>query len=280
MTLKEDGLKNPIFHSVIIILFAVGAVSMPYDKLFCRFITDETVCKYLSLAIPRLIVSAVAIALICKYGFSSQFKRASGCGFLALIPAFIVCVNNFPFIGIITGNAVVTASFSEIMLYLLYCVSVGLFEETVFRGIVFPLCLYKLKDKKYGLIFATALSSALFGATHIINLFSGLGIGACLLQIGYSFLIGALCAAAVLWSKNIFSAVFLHTVYDIGGMLLSVGTGIASGFQWDAATVIITAVLGVGCAIWTIYKLLKTDKEEIVSFYFPKQEKENTAEKS
>lgn len=264
MKLREDGLKSPIYHAVIVILFAVGLVSLPYNKLFCSFIENPLHCHYLSNALPRLIVSVIAVIFIAKYGFIKPFKSLSPKGLLLTIPALIVCINNFPIVGVITGNVVIKESGVTLLLYALYCLSIGLFEETVFRGIVFPLCYQKLKDKKLGLFFAVALSSAMFGATHLVNALAGMNIGLCLLQVGYSFLIGALCAVAVVITKNLFVAIFLHAVYDIGGMLLNrVGDlGIATGFQWDTLTVVITAVLGTICAIWTIMLLLKANEIE------------------
>ena len=69
----------------------------------------------------------------------------------------------------------------------------------------------------------------------------------------------------------IFSAIILHTVYDIGGLILS-NVGVAYGSQWDKTTIIITAVLGVLVAVYYIAIIIKTDFNKIKALYFDGQE--------
>ena len=282
MKLREDGLKFPIYHAVIVMLFAVGLVSLPYEKIFESLIADEVIRYYISQSLPRLIVSVVAVVLIVKYKFTAPFKNFSKKGIVVAIVSLIVCVNNFPIIGVITGNVKIIANLGQILSFILYCLSIGVFEEIVFRGIVFPLCYIKLKDKKHGLFFSVALSSALFGLIHLVNLFGGMGIGACILQVGYSFLIGAMCAISLIYTKNIFIAILLHAVYDVGGTLLR-ATGesaIAFGVQWDVATIIITAVLGVICAIYLLIKLLRADDSWLKKAYLESEQVESEGDKA
>ena len=258
MKLREDGLKSPIYHAVIVILFAVGLVSLPYNKLFCSFIENPLHCHYISNALPRLIVSAIAVIFIAKYGFIKPFKSLSPKGLLLIIPALIVCINNFPIVGVITGNVVIEdTSGITLLLYALYCLSIGIFEETVFRGIVFPLCYQKLKDKKLGLFFAVALSSAMFGATHLVNALAGMNIGLCLLQVGYSFLIGAVCGFALIVSGNIYLPILFHAVFDIGGFMLS--EGLAVGTLWTVQNIIWTAVFSILMGIVIVLIFIKKD---------------------
>jgi hypothetical protein len=87
------------------------------------------------------------------------------------------------------------------------------------------------------------------------------------LQVGYSFLIGGMCAIVLLKTGSIWYCVLLHTVYDIGGTILYVGGGV----RWDAVTVTITAVLGVAVAVFMAISLLRI-KPEDVAFLFPEKQ--------
>ena len=183
------------------------------------------------------------------------------------LPALAVAINNAPLIGLATGNAYVTDPWGGVLLVVAYCFAIGMFEEFAFRGL-FYLMILDGRRKSTGQIFwTTVLSCAVFGLVHLANLFAGAGVGATLLQVGYSFLIGGMCAIVLLRTGSIWYCVLLHTVYDLGGTILYLG----GGMRWDAVTVTVTAVLGVAVAVFMIISLLRT-KPEDVAFLFPEKQ--------
>ncbi len=263
---RKDALKAPVSHIIIISLFAVGGISIPLDWFFAWFIKDALVIKLLAETTIRVILTVVAVYFIFKYRFNRAFtQRCPIISIIAVLPALLVAVNNFPIIGVMNGNVKIYADTTQLVVYVLFCLSVGLYEEVVFRGLIFPLCYYALRKIKWQVFWSVALSSAIFGIIHIINLFAGAGFGATVLQVGYSFLIGAMCAISILIAKNLFVAIFLHAVYDVGGLLLSY---VAFGNQWDNVTVIVTVVLGVIVAIYMVLVCIKTPSENLRELYF------------
>lgn len=264
--IRRDAEKTPVSHIVIITLFAVGATAIPLDKLFCLFIANPVTCDLLSKIILRAILSSVAIVFIFKYGYQNAFKGKCGLiAILSIIPAILVAVNNAPIVGLITGDVKITESALNIFLYITLCLSIGVYEEVVFRGLILPLCLKITERRKKNVFWGVALSSAVFGVSHLIGLFSG-AIGATFLQVGYSFLIGAMCAIALVITKNLFTAIALHFIYDVGGLMT---TYIAVGNQWDIVTIIITAVLGVLTLLFLLFTLLKIDYNSVKPLYYP-----------
>ena len=259
LKLRRDAEKSPVWHALVVWLFAVGLVALPVKKLFSLFIGDETFALYTAEITVRAVLTAVAVIFVFKYRFNGIFSSKIGKAFLLTLPAFIVAINNFPIIGFISGEAYYLNNTWYFVLFLINCLFIGAFEEIVFRGIIFPLIFIRLGDKKYSAFFAAAISSAVFAASHLINLLGGAGILATLLQVGYSFLIGGMCAVTLLMTGNIAVAVLLHFIYDIGGFILASEYKVASGFQWDAATIIITAVIGVAVAVYMIVYALKND---------------------
>ena len=183
------------------------------------------------------------------------------------LPALAVAINNAPLIGLATGNAYVTDPWGGVLLVVAYCFAIGMFEEFAFRGL-FYLMILDGRRKSTGQIFwTTVISCAVFGLVHLANLFAGAGVGATLLQVGYSFLIGGMCAIVLLRTGSIWYCVLLHTVYDLGGTILYLG----GGMRWDAVTVAVTAVLGVAVAVFMIVSLLRTKPEDI-AFLFPEKQ--------
>ena len=190
---------------------------------------------------------------------------------LFILPSLAVAINNFPLIGLVTGNAYVTDPWGGVLILIAYCVAVGRFEEFAFRGLFYLMILDGRRKNTKHIFWTTVLSCAVFGLVHLVNLAIGANPGATLLQVGYSFLIGGMCAIVLLKTANIWYCVLLHTVYDIGGTILYLG----GGKRWDTVTVIITAVLGVAVTVFMLISLLRIKPEQIDRL-FP--EKENKSE--
>ena len=250
--LLSDAKKTPLSHVIIVTLFGIGLSSIPLDALLKLIIPDEYIAKTLGMTLTRLIFGVVAIYFIYKYGFlKNMFKKPTHIGLVMTLPALLVVVNNFPIIGVINGNVKVVGETPRIILYVIYCLSVGIYEETIFRGLVFPLCLIKTEKTKHPTFWAIALSSGIFGVAHLLNLLGGASIPATLLQVGYSFLIGGMCAISLCLTDNLIVPIILHFIYDVGGLFVG-QYGVGMGNQWDNATVIITAILGTIVLIYMI----------------------------
>lgn len=86
---------------------------------------------------------------------------------------------------------------------------VGVFEETLFRGIVFrALTLWR------GPLIAFVGSSALFGAMHYVNWVGGQSLSATHLQVLHAGLSGLLYCSIMLMTGSIWPAVLYHGLWD------------------------------------------------------------------
>jgi membrane protease YdiL (CAAX protease family) len=107
-------------------------------------------------------------------------------------------------------------------------------------------------------------SSLIFGGIHIVNLFAGSSIVPVIQQLGYSFLIGAMCAVALIITRNIWMSVMLHATFNFAGGLIPT---LGSGNIWDTATIIITAVLAVIVTVYMVMLFLRIDLSHIDEFF-------------
>ena len=254
---RKNAEKSPVLTAIIVALFSVAAFSLPVS------FSGKTVpmALYYSVQIGvRALVSVICAiyAHRCGFGIFSRVKKAA---VLPFTVAFLVCVNNFPFIGVFSGNVVYKSGESAII-FILYCLSVGVSEEFVFRGVILPLFLLKFEKNPRRDFLATLCSAALFSLCHLGNLFGGASIGETALQVGYTFLTGAMFGAVMIYSENVILPSFLHFVYDLGGLSLSYKVGILEGNAWDTATVIMTAVIGVAALVYFCVKLLKKNQSK------------------
>lgn len=180
--------------------------------------------------------------------------------FLVFLPCMAVAVNNFPFITFFTGRAYIDAEPLKIILYAAVCLSVGFFEEMAFRGCIFTAVLGKFGKRRFGVFISIVIASAVFGLVHLVNIFAGASVGATVLQIGYSFLIGGMCSVILVKTSNIWYCVLLHAVYNFaGGVVPECGGGVI----WDTPTVVWTAVVGIAVAVYAVWLLVKIKPAEI-----------------
>ena len=173
---------------------------------------------------------------------------------LLALPAFVIAINNFPFVSFFAKDCALDADIASILYYALICLGVGFFEEMAFRGCAFMLLLEKRTKSKGKIFLAIFLSSVVFGLIHAFNIVAGASPVAVLLQIGYSALIGALCSVVLLLTRNIWLCVLLHASYNFCGGLIS---EYGSGTQWTLSEIIFTAVVSVAVGVYVLVVFLK-----------------------
>lgn len=243
------------------LVLAAMAVLVVFDFAEIKFCADETLNNLLCEIVPRVCAGIALTAVAVIMGFKSivlpSFKNILK-DLLWCIPCIFVVIANFPFTAIFSGNATINRT-DLIWLFALKCLSIGLMEEMLFRGLFQGVIQEKFQGQKYDKLKTVAITSAVFGCIHLLNLFSGANVGATFLQVGYSFLIGAMLSAVLIKTKNIWLCVILHAVFDFGGFIVTdLGSGkFQDGWFWG-----FTAFFGVICFAYILYFLLKTPKTD------------------
>lgn len=239
-------------------LLLISAVVLSILELTRPAFTDDPIRNEMIRTILSRTVGGVLFFLLIRRSGGRVFRPTENRrSMLCLLPAAAVAVNNFPLIGLITGAAVVDAAPTDVLLLAVQSASVGLFEELTFRGFLFPLVLCTFRGCSAFL--PTVLSSAVFAAVHLVNLFSGMSPAAVLLQTGYSFLIGGMCAVVLLKTRCIWLCVLLHGIYNLGGTLIPT---LGHGTVWDPVTAAITAVLGSAVLLIFLHLLSRVTEHE------------------
>ena len=253
------------------VCLAVIAVSVPL-LLWLEFgkpaLSDDPVlAPLISMTLTRGIGALVFLALLLNEGYrvlnpvQKPFLRS----LLFTLPPFLVVVNNMPILSMIWGDAYFVHSEPVYLFWFTAeCLAIGLFEELAFRGVIFLMFAEKRHTTRKGLFWSLILTSAVFGAVHLVNVLVGAGIGAVILQIGYSFLIGAMCSVVLLKTRNIWICVMLHAIYDFCGTLMPT---LGAGTWWDTPTVVFTAVLAVATALYLIWQFFRLDLHEVAAIF-------------
>lgn len=230
---------------------------------------DPVLAPLISMTLTRGIGAIAFLALLLNEGYHvlNPIQKPFWRSLLFIIPPFLVVVNNMPILSMIWGDAYLVHSAPAYLLWFAAeCLAIGLFEEFAFRGVIFLLLAEKRHTTRKGLFWSLILTSAVFGAVHLVNVLAGAGIGGVILQIGYSFLIGAMCSVVLLKTRNIWLCVMLHAVYDFCGTLIPT---LGAGTWWDTPTVVFTAVLAVATAAYLILQFFRLDLGNVEKIFSP-----------
>lgn len=245
--------------------FAIAVMAMMFAAIILlvtlpvSFTGDELTDSLILSCTERALGTAIAIvALYFFIGRETLKFRLEWSALAWCLPCLAVAVVNFPFSSLISGTAHVDHT-SLIPLFALDCILTGLFEELLFRGALQRIVFDLAGKRRFRTVIAVAVTSALFGGCHLLNLFGGAGAGATLLQAGYSFLIGAMLSCTLLKTGNIWICAALHALFNFGGLLVpTLGGGV---FQ-DGCFWALTAIFGLLCAGHVICFLVARTREE------------------
>ena len=272
-TKKERVILGVMLLLVLAVLLFVNFFPK-YKELF-----DEGTAELIDLAVSRLLSGGIFLCLLLFLGTPVlSFRRIpGGKALLITLPAWAIAVNNFPILGLLTGSVRVTESAEKGLLLAAACIGIGLFEELAFRGVVFPALLSrilkrlrtdettekKLPTETLAVFLSIVLTSAAFGLVHLLNLLSGGSPLGVLTQIGYSFLIGGMCAIVLLKTRCVWLPVLIHALYDFGGLMFQY---LCEGKLWDTPTVILTVAVSLLVAAFYLLLLFTVKKKDVESF--------------
>jgi len=258
---KNSKLRKNAEIIILIILFTYSIVV----EIFGYTFTDNNILfnNYNTL-ISRVLGGFFVLLVLLDYKFNI-FKFKSFRNFLKslliILPSLLISINNLPIYALINQNAQVTQPLSYMLLFGASCLSIGFFEELLFRGLIFILILQRHPKTTKGIFWSVIISSAIFGLSHIFNLLAGAGFGVTILQVGYSFLMGCMWSVILLKTGNIWLCVILHSIYDFCGLLIP---QMGQGVLWDIPTVIFTVILSIIVALYVLKLLLKLNPKKSV----------------
>ncbi len=265
MKFKLDKRKICIAITLVAIIGLLVCEIVGIERFFDGS-TDKNLIGSVEMTVTRAIGGVVFLTILVYLGYKvlNPVKKPFWRPVLFCLPAFLVAANNFPIYPVASGLAVITAPTWRIAVLAAECFMVAFFEETCFRGVVFLGFLNKRRDTVTGRFLAIIFSSAVFGAVHLINIFLGASPLAVLLQIGYSFLIGAMCSVVLMKTANIWICVLLHAIYNFGGSIIE---DCGKGIIWEPITVTVTAVIAVAATVYMVVLFFRIKSNEIDRIY-------------
>ena len=177
--INRKDIRN-ILEIALILLFCGLTLVLDYVKI--DYVSHELRNKYISKIVQQACGGIAAILLMIRLNIRLFGKPQH---LLYLIPCLLIAIDNFQFSSYFNGHMqLVHNEPIDFILYGLYCLSVGIFEECIFRGVIFTVIASLFSKDKKGLWWTFVASSVVFGFAHIFN--------GSILQVGYTILTGGL----------------------------------------------------------------------------------------
>lgn len=173
--------------------------------------------------IQRFVLGAIMfIALYFLGGKEALIWKKKSTKYMLLLSAYQLLFSLFiAASSYVDGLKVVKSDWLFVLLFnLLLAFSVGLYEEGVMRGVFMNGLIKILPNTKVGLWLAVIISSFLFGFFHVIEYIPYICINplSVIIQIASKTItaeaIGMLFSAVYLRTKNIWTCVIVHALYD------------------------------------------------------------------
>ena len=256
-SLKNNYIRKVVIGVIILVFGAFMAIlewfPLPFSKdVWYNAIFNKTL---------QQISGIVAGVLFLQYLNVKLFKKPTK--WLYLIPCLLIAVNNFQWWSYFSGlQRFVRTNALDYVIFIIYCLSVGMFEEFIFRGVLFSVLAGYFSKTKKGLIATFVVSSLLFGIAHLFN-FN-------ILQVLYTILTGGLFAFTLIKTKNLLCCGLVHAVYNICGLIMDsqASLGLGSGaIIFNVGTVLTMGIPAVIMVAFVLYSLIKYPEEERKTLY-------------
>lgn len=259
----------------IAILIFLGFLSLlwiekPLRELLSSFQIDDRTANNSSGLVVRVILIFVAYHFIKKLKFEKFTGLDSLSKFTNIQAIFIPLM--FILMGLFSNWKIyLNSEFHTLLLFGLSVLAVGVVEEFIFRGAIFPLCIKALRNSQRPILIGAILSSSLFGIVHFINLFSQpanlVGITS---QVFFALSIGVFFSGLLVRTENIAIPAFIHALVNFSfgaGELRTVTEEISTvkevmGVDWS--TIIPTTIFFAFIFAGGVYMILNCNEKNII----------------
>lgn len=226
-------LKHPIWFSVLFAgaeMILLNLVSIPLLFLLMaayhvdqNSFSDGTLAFMLS-ALTEGITAGLVILAACLLHHRGIVYR-KGCAWLkGIIPALfpLAMIGLLAAISLSSGWGHALAPAASIVWFCIYMLTIGILEESTFRGVVAEVLLQNFGTERRGIWKAALISSLLFGLVHLQNMLGADAVST-LVQVVFAFCFGLLLVSIYFRTGNLWIPILLHAGWDFAALI---GVGI------------------------------------------------------
>ena len=215
--------KHPIIAAALTVIFGTVCVyTIPVENNFHRFLVRTALCGFVSFVLYQISGEKTFESSYKNTGY--VLKYFSAFLIISLIQGVLLLLGN------IQSSTMVDNPVIGLLTTFLFFISVGLFEELLFRAVINDAILYEFRNKKNVFLIIALVSSLVFGAIHTVDV-DVTSLMAWALAIGKTLETAVFGFASLIlyWkTRNIWACGIAHGLYDF---LTAFSTGIFQSTQ-------------------------------------------------
>lgn len=235
---KEN--KRRWYSIAYIVCVVLLLSSIPFSML----INNEIISFILTTSL-KIIATLYLFCYIKKDGLDKPLLEKHKKRNLLLIPLIILPLSNI-FVALFTNLKLnESINYFNIISGIIDAIIVLIYEEILFRGLVFN---ELLKTKKVNI--AIIIQALIFGSIHLLNINSLGSVPFILAQVIYTAYLGVILGIIYFKTKNIIYPIIFHLLFNVFNNVISVNLFI---INWDYKFFLINILIGIITIIYAIY---------------------------
>ena len=252
--MKNKTILNHIFLFTFFIALVLITNNLIKNHFLSQGITSYNI-HLLVKTISNLILGVISFLVskkldLLKLGGLSKVKTEKS--WLLIFPLGFLVLLNLIFLDSIPNYS----SFNLIIL-IIYCLSIGFSEELSIRSVLLPLISRYFGNDRKAKVKAIFISALIFGFLHLIKFDKGL-YGE-ITQVFYATFIGVMFGGVLLVVKRIYPLIIIHAAIDFVGKLDSINTPVKESVSnsMDIESALFTILLTLPCLMYGLYVIKK-----------------------
>jgi membrane protease YdiL (CAAX protease family) len=221
--LKNLALQRPLLFSLLALILGSLLTEIPLRDLLAPY-TGLQVAHYLTIILEQGLTGLLFFGLLVRFNWLEIAGFTPLKQWKALWLGWPLVL--FALINIEEGIVIDSSRPLLIVLHLLTALSTGWVEEVLCRGVVVTTLLQKWGRSRKGIYLSVLISSALFGAVHLVNFLAGrqplLNTAT---QITFAIFFGVIFAACLLRNRTLWPMILLHAAVDWAATLGEIAVG-------------------------------------------------------
>ncbi len=251
--------------------FILVALYIALQRTLPRLFTQKTMGREILLRLGLGLIAFCFVYLIVGKRVFSYFGKGTGCSISRLL---ILCLPSFLLCAMALSLSFGTEEFvqnwlMQLLRQFVLFLSVGFYEEMVYRVLINDAVLTSLNKRKHVFLYAALISAFLFGVTHIIDssFHSNIEVISALLKIVSAGMIGTAFLFMFWKTENILGCMIIHMLFDflpsIGSCLFEDTSVLHVEYVMDGRMGIMA--ISVYCLeiLWASYILFRLWKNEL-----------------
>jgi membrane protease YdiL (CAAX protease family) len=176
-------------------------------------------------SIWQLFISVIVIYVMRKTGVFNinDFKfKGLGKGFILAWFCVLLSIATFIMLFIqLPDNSLIVPNILHISTLIMHTLCIGIFEETLIRGLTLNLLLKKMGSSKKGILVACVIYSVFFGIAHITNFMLGDSLLEVVGRIFSTTALGLYFAVLYLRTKTLWVPILVHMLVNLSSYIFN-----------------------------------------------------------